>query len=190
MHSGQVVKASFVCVALAVAFFAGAPPAKAAILGGAFLLVTRSIKPRRIYSELDGPLLILFAGMFVVVAGAEKALLTPDRIAMAKALGLDVVWRLSLFTAVLSNIVSNVPAVLALRPFIPTFADPHRAWLVAAMSSTVAGNFTLLGSVANLIVAEQARADGTPISFWAYFKVGAPLTIITLAVGTAWLSWP
>ena len=189
MHPGQVVKASLVCLALAVAFFAVAPPAKAAILGGAFLLVTRAIKPRRIYRELDGPLLILFAGMFVVVAGAEKALLTPDRIAIAKALGLDAVWRLSLFTAVLSNIVSNVPAVLALRPFVPTFADPERAWLVVAMSSTLAGNFTLLGSVANLIVAEQARADGAPISFWAYFKVGAPLTAVTLAAGAAWLSW-
>ncbi len=189
MHARQVVKASFVCVALAVAFFAGAPPAKAAILGGAFLLLTRAIKPRRIYRELDGPLLILFAGMFVVVAGAEKALLTPDRIAMAKTLGLDAVWRLSLFTAVLSNIVSNVPAVLALRPFVPTLPDPQRAWLVVAMSSTLAGNFTLLGSVANLIVAEQARAEGAPISFWAYFKVGLPLTVITLAAGTAWLSW-
>jgi Na+/H+ antiporter NhaD/arsenite permease-like protein len=185
---GQVVKASFVCVALAVAFFAGAPPAKAAILGGAFLLVTRSIKPRRIYRELDGPLLILFAGMFVVVAGAEKALLTPDRIALAKVLGLDAVWRLSLFTAALSNVVSNVPAVLALRPFIPTFADPERAWLVVAMSSTLAGNFTLIGSVANLIVAEQAGSEGTPIGFWAYFKVGAPLTVITLVAGTAWLT--
>jgi Na+/H+ antiporter NhaD/arsenite permease-like protein len=108
---------------------------------------------------------------------------------MAKAFGLDAVWRLSLFTAVLSNIVSNVPAVLALRPFIPTFPDPERAWLVVAMSSTLAGNFTLLGSVANLIVAEQARSEGTPISFWAYFKVGAPLTMLTRAVGTAWLSW-
>jgi Na+/H+ antiporter NhaD/arsenite permease-like protein len=188
MHTGQVVKASLVCVALAVAFFAGVPPAKAAVLGGAFLLVTRAIKPRRIYREIDGPLLILFAGMFVVVAGAERALLTPDHIAMVKTLGLDIVWRLSVFTAVLSNVVSNVPAVLALRPFVPTFADPQRAWLTVAMSSTLAGNFTLIGSVANLIVAEQARAEGTPISFWAYFKVGAPLTVLTLAAGTAWLS--
>ncbi len=189
MHKGQVVKATFVCIGLAAAFFAGVPPAKAALLGGAFLLVTRAIKPRRIYRELDGPLLILFAGMFVVVAGAERELLTPDRIAMVKTLGLDVVWRLSLFTAVLSNIVSNVPAVLALRPFVPTFHDPERAWLVVAMSSTLAGNFTLLGSVANLIVAEHARAEGNPISFWAYFKVGLPLTLVTLAAGTVWLSW-
>ena len=81
---------------------------------------------------------------------------------MAKSVGLDVPWRLALTTAILSNIVSNVPAVLALRPFIPTFPDPFRAWLVVAMASTLAGNLTLIGSVANLIVAERAqrrRAD-------------------------------
>ena len=89
MHGGQILKASITCIALAIAFFAGVAPAKAAIIGGAFLLLTRQIKPHRIYRELDGPLLILFAGLFVVVAGAEKALLTPDRIAMAKTLGLD-----------------------------------------------------------------------------------------------------
>ena len=189
MHAGQVIKASLVCAGLAVAFFAGVPPAEAALIGGAILLFTRAIKPARIYREIDGPLLILFAGLFIVVAGAEKALLTPDRIAMAKSAGLDMPWRLSLFTAVLSNIVSNVPAVLILRPFIPTFPDPERAWLVVAMASTLAGNFTLLGSVANLIVVERAKAEGTPISFWAYFKVGLPLTLLTLAAGTAWLTF-
>ena len=188
MLGGQAAKASLVCVALAVAFFAGVEPAKAAVLGGAFLLVTRSIKPERIYHEVDGPLLMMFAGLFVVVAGAERALLTPDRIAMAKSVGLDIPWRLSAFTAILSNIVSNVPAVLALKPFVPVFGDPRRAWLVVAMSSTLAGNFTLLGSVANLIVAEQARAEGAAISFWDYFKVGLPLTLLTLAAGTWWLA--
>ncbi len=107
---------------------------------------------------------------------------------MAKSVGLDIPWRLSGFTAVLSNIVSNVPAVLALKPFVPTFGDPRKAWLIVAMSSTLAGNFTLLGSVANLIVAEQGRAEGAPISFWAYFKVGLPLTLVTLAAGTWWLA--
>ncbi len=85
--------------------------------------------------------------------------------------------------------MSNVPAVLALKPFVPAFADPPRAWLVVAMRSTLAGNFTLLGSVANLIVAERARAQGTPIGFWAYFRVGLPLTLATLAAGAARLSW-
>ena len=64
--------------------------------------------------------------------------------------------------------------------------DP--AWLVVAMSSTLAGNFTLLGSVANLIVAEQAKAAGKELSFMAFFKVGLPLTLLTLFAGTAWLA--
>ena len=177
-----------VCIGLAIAFFAGVPVAKAALIGGAILLVTRAIKPARIYREIDGPLLFMFAGLFIVVAGAEKTLLSPDIIASAKNLGLDDVWRLSGFTAVLSNIMSNVPAVLALRPFIPGLEDPERAWLVVAMSSTLAGNFTLLGSVANLIVAEYARVSGTPLSFVAFFKVGLPLTLVTLLAGTAWLA--
>jgi Na+/H+ antiporter NhaD/arsenite permease-like protein len=188
-HPGQMLKASLTCIALAVAFFTGVRPAEAAILGGAFLLVTRALKPERIYRELDGPLLILFAGLFVVVAGAERALLTPDAVASIQTLGLGDPWRLSALTAVLSNIVSNVPATLALKPFIPSLPDAHRAWLVVAMSSTLAGNFTLIGSVANLIVAEQARAAGTPIGFLAYFKVGLPLTLVTLGFGTAWLAW-
>ncbi|MFK0692064.1 anion transporter [Mesorhizobium sp. IMUNJ 23033] len=188
MLPGQVLKAVVVCIALAIAFFSGVPVAKAALIGGAILLLTRAIKPARIYREIDGPLLFMFAGLFIVVAGAEKTLLTSDMIASAKDLGLDDVWRLSGFTAVLSNIMSNVPAVLALRPFIPGLENPERAWLVVAMSSTLAGNFTLLGSVANLIVAEQGRRAGTPLSFGAFFKVGLPLTLITLVAGTAWLA--
>ena len=189
VHAGQMAKAALVSLGLAVAFFAGVPPAEAALIGGAILLFTRQIKPARIYREIDGPLILLFAGLFIVVAGAERALLTPDRVAMARSLGLDVPWRLTLLTVVLSNIVSNVPAVLILRPFIAGLADPEHAWLVVAMASTLAGNLTLIGSVANLIVAERARAEGAPIGFWTYLKVGAPLTLVTLAAGTAWLTW-
>jgi Na+/H+ antiporter NhaD/arsenite permease-like protein len=189
VHAGQMAKAIFVCVALAIAFFVGMAPALAALYGGAFLLLTRAIKPHRIYREIDGPLLILFAGLFVVVAGAERVLLTPQMVKMVASAGLSEVWRLSAVTAVASNIVSNVPAVLALRPFVVALHDPARAWLVVAMSSTLAGNFTLLGSVANLIVAEQGARAGAPISFGAYFRVGAPLTLLTLAGGTAWLAW-
>lgn len=187
VHKGQVVKACVVSLGLAAALFAGAPPAEAALVAGAVLLFTRTIRPQRIYREIDGALLILFAGLFIVVAGAERALLTPERIALVQGLGLDAPWRLAGLTAVLSNLVSNVPAVLILRPFIPGLHDPMRAWLIVAMASTLAGNLTLIGSVANLIVAQGAESAGAPISFWAYFKVGLPLTIVTLAAGTVWL---
>jgi Na+/H+ antiporter NhaD/arsenite permease-like protein len=95
---------------------------------------------------------------------------------------------LSLVTAVLSNIVSNVPAVLVMRPFIDALPNHDTAWLTVAMASTLAGNFAILGSIANLIVVEKAASRGVSISFWEYFRVGAPLTVLTIAVGTLWLS--
>jgi Na+/H+ antiporter NhaD/arsenite permease-like protein len=178
-----MVKTLIVMAVMVVLFFLGQPPAKVAIVGGAFLLLTRRVKPEKIYIEIDWPLLLMFVGLFVVVAGFEKTVLTPDVIAAAARLRLDDTSVLAGVTALLSNIVSNVPAVLVLKPFVPNLGDPQRAWLVIAMSATLAGNFTLVGSVANLIVAQRAKARGVEIGFWTYFRVGAPLTLLTIAVG-------
>ena len=73
------------------------------------------------------------------------------------------------------------------KPFVDTLTYRDTAWLVIAMASALAGNFTVLGSIANLIVVQRAAALGVAIGFWDYFRVGAPLTIITLAIGTLWL---
>jgi len=164
------------------------PVAQAALLGGALLLITRAIKARKVYREIDGSLLLMFAGLFVVVAGAEKVLLTPETVAAVNSLRLGDVWILTAVAAALSNIISNVPAVLALKPFVQGLPDANRAWLVVAMSSTLAGNLTLIGSVANLIVAERARAAGIELSFATYSRVGVPLTLLSLAFGAWWLS--
>jgi Na+/H+ antiporter NhaD/arsenite permease-like protein len=187
-HKLQLTKAVLVALGVIVAFFAGVPVAKAAILGGALLLVTRAIKARKIYEEIDGSLLLMFAGLFVVVAAAEKVLFTPEVVGAVQAFHLDNAYILTSVTAALSNVISNVPAVLALKPFAQGLADQHRIWLVIAMSATLAGNLTLVGSVANLIVAERARAAGIEMSFWTYCRAGIPLTIITLAIGAWWLS--
>jgi Na+/H+ antiporter NhaD/arsenite permease-like protein len=178
-----VRKAVLVALTMVGAFFAGWPPAEVALLGGALLLLTRRVKAVKVYREIDWPLLLMFAGLFIVVAGAEKAALTPAALAALQRVPLEHAAVLSAVTAVLSNVVSNVPAVLVLKPFVVRLADPRRAWLVVAMASTLAGNFTLVGSVANLIVAQRARAHGVTISFWTYFTVGAPLTLITIVVG-------
>jgi Na+/H+ antiporter NhaD/arsenite permease-like protein len=122
----------------------------------------------------------MFIGLFIVVSGLETTLLTPERIATAGRLHLEAV-------PLLSAVVSNVPAVLVLKPFIGGLPDPQRSWLVVAMASTLAGNFTLVGSVANLIVAQRARSHGIVLGFWAYFKVGAPLTVLTIVFGAYWL---
>jgi len=185
-----LVARSLVATALVVAlFFAGQPPAKAAIVVGALLLLTRRVKSARVYAEIDWSLLLMFTGLFIIVAGAERELLTPRTIEAVGRLHLDTVPVLSVVTAALSNLVSNVPAVLLLKPFIAALQDHDRAWLVVAMASTLAGNFTMLGSIANLIVVEKAARRGIVISFWDYFRVGAPLTLLTLAVGTLWLMW-
>ena len=186
-HTPLVIESVFVTVAMVVFFFAGQPVAKVAIIGGALLLFTRRVKADKVYREIDWPLLVMFAGLFIVVDGAEKTVLTPDIITAVGRLHLDNIPLLSAVTAGLSNLVSNVPAVLVLKPFITGLHDPQRAWLAIAMASTLAGNLTLVGSVANLIVVQRARAHGVNVDFWAYFKVGAPLTLLTITIGVLWL---
>jgi Na+/H+ antiporter NhaD/arsenite permease-like protein len=186
-HRPLVTKSVFVTVAMVVLFFAGLRVATVAIMGGALLLLTRRLKPEKVYLEIDWPLLLMFVGLFIVVTGLETTVLTPELIAGIGALHLESVPVLSAVTALLSNLVSNVPAVLVLKPFIAGLSDPQHAWLVIAMASTLAGNFTLVGSAANLIVAQRARSRGVTLGFWAYFKVGAPLTALTILFGIWWL---
>jgi Na+/H+ antiporter NhaD/arsenite permease-like protein len=186
-HAKLTIKTVLVVVVMIALFFLGQPVAKVAIVGGAFLLFTRRVNPGKIYREIDWPLLVMFAGLFIVVAGFEKAIVTPELAAAIGRLHLDNPASLTAVTAVLANLVSNVPAVLVLRPFVANLADPQRAWLIVAMASTLAGNFTLVGSVANLIVAYRAANRGIRIGFWEYFRMGAPLTVATLLIGLAWL---
>jgi Na+/H+ antiporter NhaD/arsenite permease-like protein len=182
-----VMRALLATTIMIALFFAGQAPAKAAIIVGGLLLLTRRMKSQRVYTEIDWPLLLMFAGLFIIVAGTERALLTPELIATIGRLHLDEVPVLSAVTAALSNLVSNVPAVLIIRPFVAPLKVHDTAWLTVAMASTLAGNFTMLGSIANLIVVQKAAGGGVSISFWDYFRVGAPLTFITLAIGTLWL---
>jgi Na+/H+ antiporter NhaD/arsenite permease-like protein len=183
-----VAKSLVVTVTMMAAFFAGQSPAKVALIAGGAMLLARRVSSVRIYHEIDWPLLLLFAGLFVVVAGFEKVLLTPELAARVAGLHLDEAAVLSAVSAGLANLVSNVPAVLVLRPFVNAMGDPQHAWLVVAMASTLAGNLTILGSVANLIVVQGARSKGVAIGFWDYFRVGAPLTVLTILLGVWWLS--
>ncbi len=186
-HGPLVVKSVLVAIAMMALFFAGLPVAGVAIVGGALLLFTRRVKADKVYFEIDWPLLLMFVGLFVVVAGLEHAVLTPEAATAIGRLHLQSAPVLAVLTAVLSNVVSNVPAVLVLKPFVAGLPDPQRAWLLVAMASTLAGNLTLVGSVANLIVAQRARRYGVTIGFWPYFRVGAPLTFLTILFGLWWL---
>jgi Na+/H+ antiporter NhaD/arsenite permease-like protein len=188
VHTSRAVmwKSIAAVFAMLVIFFLGWPAPITALVAAAFLLFSRRVKPEKVLSEIDWSLLALFTGLFIIVAGVQKTplfSLLPEAAAHLR-LGNAVV--LSTLSGVLSNLVSNVPAVLVLKPLIPAVANPSRAWLTLAMSSTLAGNFTVLGSVAGLIVLHGARRK-VEIRFWDYFKVGAPLSVITIAIGILWL---
>jgi Na+/H+ antiporter NhaD/arsenite permease-like protein len=183
-----VAKSLLVLVAMVGFFLAGFPVAEVAILGGAFLLFTRRVKAEKVYFDIDWPLLVMFAGLFIVVAGFDKMVIGPDAHAFVASLDLARIPMLTGVTVVLSNLVSNVPAVLVLQPFLTTLADPESAWLVVAMAATLAGNLTLVASVANLIVAQKARSGGVAITFWAHLRVGVPMTLLSLLFGMWWLA--
>lgn len=166
-----------------VAFLAGAPITLAALSAAAVLLFTRRIKPQRIFRELDMGLLVFFSGLFIVTGAIERTGLSARLFAVAKPLAQGGTAALTCVAVLLSNLVSNVPAVLLFRPLVPQFPNPELVWLTLAMATTFAGNLTLLGSVANLIVAEIARERGVELSFMAYLKAGVPITLLSLVLG-------
>ena len=184
----RVAKPAIVGAAVVIAFFAGVPPAMAAAVGAAALLITRTLEPRKLYDEVDWGLLVFFIGLFLVVGGAESSGIVREMLQLAEHWNLQSLQVFVIAVTVLSNIVSNVPAVMLLKSLVANFANPHTAWLALAMASTLAGNLTITGSVANIIVVEAARPD-IEISFWEYFRAGAPITIVTLLVGWAWLTF-
>lgn len=184
-HYPLMIKTLIVVLLMLVAFLAGVPIALVAIAGAAYTLLTRRVKPEKVYREIDWELLVLFSGLFVVIGGVEASGLADELLGVAAAANLHRPAVLTLVTAALSNLVSNVPAVLLFKSVIPTFGEPTRGWLILAMASTLAGNLTILGSVANLIVVEEAQAGGITIGFLEYSKVGLPVTVLTLLAG--WL---
>jgi Na+/H+ antiporter NhaD/arsenite permease-like protein len=148
-----------------------------------------SVKPERVYREVDWSLLLMFVGLFVVVHAFQVQVVSHWRIDGWGSLVKHGIALLSLSSAALSNLVSNVPAVMLCEPVLGALAGPARqsAWLAVAMSSTLAGNLTILGSVANLIVVEKAKREGITISLWECCRIGVPVTLLTLGLGTAWL---
>jgi Na+/H+ antiporter NhaD/arsenite permease-like protein len=173
-----------------VALALGARPAAAAMTAAACVILAGAARPREALKEVDWPLLLFFAGLFVVMHGVQRAGLADLLVAgvagpLAEA-GPAALGRLTIAVTLLSQAVSNVPAVML---FVPTLealpAETARAaWLMLAAASTLAGNLTIIGSVANVIVFETARRDGVEVGFMEYLRAGAPVTILTLLM--AW----
>ena len=180
-------KSAGLSLAVLVAFVCGVPPVIAALVGAALMLFTRAVNPKRLYTRVDWPLLALFGSVFVVVAGVEKAGLADRMLAILEPLHPESVAGLTLVTAILSNVTSNVPAVMVLKSIVVRLPHPESSWLVLAMASTLAGNLTLPGSLATIIVVERARG-ATSITFSDFLKVGAPSGVVSLVIGALWLS--
>ncbi len=177
-----------VAVAMLGAFLAGVDTSLAALTAGAAVILFTGDGSREPFRGVDWPLLLTFAGLFVVTEGVRASgiadrLLADVGPALAETPGYRI-GALSGISLVLSNLVSNVPAVMVLGPALEDAAAGDGAFLALAMSSTFAGNLTLVGSLANLIVAELARAE-CPIGFVEYLKVGIPITLLTTGIGIA-----
>ncbi len=186
VHKPLLIKSAIVTLVTVGLFFAGQPIALVA-LGAAGVLLLGRVRPSKVYEAIDWPLLVMFAGLFVVVHAFEVNVVHTWGLEKWHAVLDSPVVLVSALSVVLSNLVSNVPAVLLFKPLMAVMPQKELAWLALAMSSTLAGNLTVLGSVANLIVVENARRAGTELGFLEYLKVGVPLTILTTLVGVAWL---
>ncbi len=181
------IKSTAVLTLMLIAFLIGSPVAITALAASAILLITRRIKPERVFLEVDFSLLIFFACLFIISHQTNYLLTSSVKISDLQFFSENRIINISIVASVLSNIISNVPAVLMLSPIIKEMINPEKIWLTLALSSTFAGNLTLLGSVANLIVVEMARKRGVNIKFTEYLKSGVIITIISLVFGVTWL---
>jgi Na+/H+ antiporter NhaD/arsenite permease-like protein len=175
-----------VFVSIFVCFFAGLNLAWTALAGAALVMVVARRDTHEVLKLVDWHLLVFFAALFVVVEGLSDTGL-PDAIYryLQPMFGSHVTaqaWNLTWFSVAGSNIFSNVPFVLVAGKWIPHFADPALMWKVLALATTFAGNLTIIGSVANMIVVESAR-EHLQIGFWDYARFGIPITIVTTAAG-------
>ncbi len=182
----QTGKGLAVLLALTVAFLAAPWPRELLALGAAaLLLASRRLTSRSILAQVDWHLLILFMGLFVVNHALAASGMPAAALGALRESGIDLTGPAWLFgaTALLSNLVSNVPAVMLLLPA----ADHPLAGAVLALSSTLAGNLLVVGSIANIIVIDQAARLGVAISWRDHARVGIPVTLLTLAIAAGWL---
>ncbi|MCS6915804.1 MAG: SLC13 family permease [Myxococcales bacterium] len=175
-----------------VGFFAGLSMAWTALGGATLLVVLGRRPPRQVLERVDWILLLFFSGLFVVVYGVGKAGIGQAMFAALRPLlgegPLVQALVFGIFTVVACQVVSNVPFVLLAAQWIPLMEAPRLMWLSTALFSTLAGNLTIVGSVANMIVLEGARGE-VQVGFFHFLRYGALVTGATVAAGMAalWL---
>jgi Na+/H+ antiporter NhaD/arsenite permease-like protein len=183
----QTAKGLAVAGALLVAFLVAPWPREhMALIGAGILLMSRQLHSRKMLGLVDWELLVLFMSLFVVNHALQRTGLTGQAIAWLASLGVRLDQPGSLFAAtfLLSNLVSNVPAVMLL---IPTVHHPLGGVLLALVS-TLAGNLLIVGSIANIIVVDAAARRGIVIDWKRHARVGVPVTVASLLVAGVYLA--
>ncbi len=167
---------------------AGAPLAWSALAGASLALIASREKAHQVLAQVEWSVPLFFAGLFISVAALRQTGLPADALrVLGPTTGAHADLLLVPVISLGSQVVSNVPLILLLEPWIRTFPDPEHAWTVTALVSTLAGNLTLLGSVANVIVFEQAK---TRVGFVEYLKVGVPVTLLSTGLALGLLKLP
>ncbi len=189
LYKPLLIKSIFATSVMIVLFLLHFPVSYAALIAASILLFTRRIKPERVFREIDWSLLVFFSALFIVTTTVETTGVGERLYNIFKNFIFVDIFSFSISMAVLSNVVSNVPAVMLFAPFLKTINNGYEYWITAAMSSTFAGNLTIIGSVANIIVVEIASKNGIKIEFMQFFKVGIVITITTILLGSLWLTW-
>ncbi len=181
----QNAKGLGVAAALCGVFLATDWPREvAALVGAGLLLLSRKLHSGAVMGLVDWPLLVLFMGLFVVNQAFQDTGLAGQALVWAAAQGLDLqqLGTQALLTVGLSNLVSNVPAVMLLLPHV----GGASGGTTLALVSTLAGNLLLIGSIANLIVADAAHRAGLRLGWREHARVGLPITLCSLALALVW----
>ncbi len=183
----QIRKGLLATMAVMVLFFTNIPREITALTAGGVLLCSRRMDTRKLLGLVDWNLIMLFCGLFIVIAGIETTGAPEKLLAWLSHRGIAVTdpFALTAVGALLSNLVSNVPAVMLLVRFLGK--TNVESWYVLALASTFAGNLITIGSIANLIVIEQAKSIGVTLSFREHARAGIPITLVSLGIILAWV---
>jgi Na+/H+ antiporter NhaD/arsenite permease-like protein len=185
-NAWQTTKGIVILTVLLIAFlFLPIPREIVALTAAGVLLASRKMASRQMLGLVDWQILVLFVGLFIVNRSLETSGLLEVGMNGIAATGVDLQhpgWLFSI-TVLLSNLVSNVPAVMLL---LPTATHPL-AGSILALSSTLAGNLILVGSIANLIVVDKAAQMGISLGWKEHARVGVPVTVLTLITAAGWL---
>ena len=181
-------KSLLVMAVMVVGFSLGSGLAFMSILGAAILILVANKRPDEIFAKINWSLLLFFASLFIVVGGINKVgIVDQAHKILEDYFSISMIQQITSFSfasLILSNIVSNVPYVIIVQHWIGSFGSPMLMWLVLAMSSTFAGNLTVAGSVANMIVLELSK-ERAHFKFWEFTKVSGTIALLTWGVGTA-----